>query len=127
MSDTKPAIGTIGWIDLTVENAVEVKDFYSKVVGWSASPISMGDYDDFTMMPPGGSAPAAGICHSRGGNKDIPPVWMLYIIVANIDDSIAACAENGGRLLNGPKTMGNDRYCFIEDPAGVTVALFEKG
>jgi hypothetical protein len=29
MSDaTKPPVGTVGWMDLTVENAGDVKDFY---------------------------------------------------------------------------------------------------
>lgn len=127
MANEKPAVGTIGWIDLTVENADEVKDFYSKVVGWNALPVSMGNYNDFTMMPPDHPDPAAGICHARGTNKDIPSVWMIYIVVENIDESIKACEENGGQVLDGPKTMGDDRYCVINDPSGATVALFEKG
>ena len=35
MSDSKKSIyGTIGWFDLTVPNATEVKDFYAKVTEW---------------------------------------------------------------------------------------------
>jgi hypothetical protein len=30
---------------LTVPNAVEVKDFYAKVVGWMPEGLSMGDYE----------------------------------------------------------------------------------
>ena len=37
MSDApKPAVGTIGWKDLTVENAERVRDFYMGVAGWTA-------------------------------------------------------------------------------------------
>ncbi len=39
-------VGKIGWIDLTTENAEEIRDFYSKVTGWKFNNISMGDYND---------------------------------------------------------------------------------
>ncbi|MGB6336961.1 MAG: VOC family protein, partial [Thermoanaerobaculia bacterium] len=42
--DSKPEIGKIGWTDLTVENADDVRDFYTAVVGWKPSPVDMGGY-----------------------------------------------------------------------------------
>ena len=42
-------IGQIEWRDLTINDAVGVKDFYSAVVGWTSEPVSMGEYDDFIM------------------------------------------------------------------------------
>ena len=58
MSDSKrPQVGTIGWRDLTVENAESVRDFYQGVVGWETSAVDMGGYSDFNLIPPGaGSA-----------------------------------------------------------------------
>lgn len=50
--NTKPGIGSITWCDLTVPNADEVKIFYEKVVGWKSEPVSMGDYNDFSMIAP---------------------------------------------------------------------------
>ena len=38
----KPAIGSIGWIDLTVESAPQIRDFYASVVGWKAEDTDMG-------------------------------------------------------------------------------------
>ncbi len=51
MSNTKPEIGIIGWTDLTIVYAEEIRDFYSKVVGWKPQPrsISIGQYDDYVM------------------------------------------------------------------------------
>ncbi len=31
---SNPKVGSITWFDLTVENAKEIKEFYSNVVGW---------------------------------------------------------------------------------------------
>lgn len=123
--DGKPEIGSIGWIDLTVENAVEVRDFYSGVVGWEPAAVSMGDYDDFSMTAPGSGKPMAGVCHARGGNADLPPQWLIYITVADADAAAARCGELGGEVLVGPKDMaGYGRYCVVRDPAGAVSALF---
>jgi hypothetical protein len=39
-------VGTIGWFDLTVPNADEVRDFYRAVVGWGVEECEMGGYSD---------------------------------------------------------------------------------
>ena len=122
----KPKVGSIGWIDLTVDDADTVRDFYSRVVGWEPQPVDMGGYSDFNMTLPEGGTPAAGICFHRGGNKGIPPHWMIYINVADLDASMAECRSLGGEVIHGPKEMGgHGRYCMIRDPAGAVAALFE--
>ncbi|PIQ48071.1 MAG: glyoxalase [Cytophagales bacterium CG12_big_fil_rev_8_21_14_0_65_40_12] len=120
----KPKYGTIGWIDLTVPDALSLKDFYSEVAGWQPEALSMGDYDDFIMSADG--EPKAGVCHKKGPNSDIPSQWMIYINVPDLDKSLAACTAKGGKAITAIKGMGNSgRYCFIEDPAGAVCALFE--
>jgi predicted enzyme related to lactoylglutathione lyase len=122
---TKPEIGSVGWIDLTVENAPQIRDFYASVTGWQHSPVSMGDYDDFNMTAPGSGEPKAGICHAKGGNTGLPAKWLIYITVADADAGAKRCEELGGKVLQGPKDMGEmGRYCVIEDPAGAVAALF---
>lgn len=127
MSEKQDGNGSIGWIDLTVENADEVRRFYSGVAGWKSDPVAMDGYDDYCMIPSAGGDPVAGVCHKRGSNAGMPPQWMIYITVADLDHSIAKCRELGGKLIVAPRNMGNDdRYCVIEDPAGAVAALYEK-
>lgn len=122
----QPAVGSVAWIDLTVDDAEVVRDFYSQVVGWQTSDVDMGEYCDFNMNVPVSGDAVAGVCHKRGSNARLPSKWMIYIIVANIDQSAASCTQLGGKVLVGPKEMGSHgRYCVIEDPAGATAALFE--
>ena len=126
MSNAKNEIGKITWIDLTVENAPEIQDFYSQVVGWKSSPVDMGGYSDFSMNLPANDETVAGICHSRGVNADLPPQWLIYITVSNVDESAEQCKQLGGKVISGPKNMGQyGRFCVIEDPAGAVAALFE--
>lgn len=126
MSDTsKPQVGTIGWVDLTVPNADEVRDFYTGVVGWKSDALSMGDYNDYVMTVPEDGSGVAGVCHARGGNAGLPPVWLVYFRVADVDESIRICLEKGGKVIAPIRSMGpNGRYCVIQDPAGAVAALF---
>lgn len=50
--ETKKEPGAIVWTDLTVDDAERVRDFYSAVVGWVASPVEMEGYSDFNMNAP---------------------------------------------------------------------------
>jgi predicted enzyme related to lactoylglutathione lyase len=121
----KPRVGTIAWTDLTVPDAATVRDFYAKVVGWHHEPVDMGGYDDFNMLPSSDGGPVAGICNARGPNADLPPQWLNYVVVADLDESIRMCRSLGGSVIAGPKTMdAASRYCVIRDPAGAVVALF---
>jgi predicted enzyme related to lactoylglutathione lyase len=87
----------------------------------------MDGYDDYSMHPPGDAAPVSGICHARGANAEIPPAWIVYFIVEDLDASLQACASAGGKIVSGPRNMGKDRYCIIADPAGAACALYQSG
>ncbi len=119
-------IGTVGWFDLTVPNAEEVRDFYSKVTGWVPEGLNMGEYEDFVMKTPTSQIPVAGVCHKRGTNNQLPPYWIIYITVADLEKSLKTVTENGGRIIIGPKNAGESgRYCIISDPAGAYCGLFQ--
>jgi predicted enzyme related to lactoylglutathione lyase len=116
--------GKIGWIDMTVENAAELRDFYSAVVGWRHEEVSMGEYSDYSMLTAQGEA-VSGICHARGGNAELPGGWLIYITVDDIDASIEACEERGGEVLVPVKGLAGGRFCVIRDPSGAAAALYQ--
>ncbi len=118
-------IGKIGWIDIAVEDAPALRDFYARVVGWEPEDVAMGDYNDFNMMIPGSGVPAAGICHARGSNAGLPAQWLIYIVVEDAAESARICADSGGKILVGPKAMDGAKICVIEDPSGAISALYQ--
>lgn len=123
----KPAVGAISWVDLTVPDATSLSAYYREVVGWQTSeiPMSGGSYADYCMHPGGTDAsPVAGVCHARGMNADLPPVWLLYVTEADLDASLKRSAELGGSLITGPRSLGSfGRMAVIRDPAGAMIAL----
>jgi predicted enzyme related to lactoylglutathione lyase len=118
-------IGAISWMDLTVENADDIRDFYKTVTGWESMDVDMGEYNDYCMLSPEDNQVRSGICNARGVNADIPPMWIMYINVANLDESLSAAISHGGQLVSGPRNMGTSKYCIIKDPAGAVVGLFQ--
>lgn len=118
-------IGKIGWMDITVDDADGMRDFYSKVVGWQVEEVGMGDYSDYSMTMPASGEAVAGICHARGSNADLPGGWLMYIVVADVNASAQACKDNGGRIVVEPRGLAGGQFCIIEDPSGATAALYQ--
>lgn len=114
-------MGRAGWIDLTVEDAPKLRDFYAAVVNWSAEEVPMGDYADYAMNPPGSDQAAAGVCHRRGQNADVPTGWMVYFTVPDLDAALKAAEARGGTILRHSEGMA-----FLKDPSGATFGLWES-
>ena len=123
----KPPAGTIGWIDMTCENASEVREFYEAVVGWQSEPVPVEDHQDYTITPAGGSEPVAGICHKKGPNATWPDGWMIYINVDDLDASLESCLKLGGEKIGEVREFaGYGKSIIIRDPGGSMCALFES-
>lgn len=125
--DTAAPVGRIYWLDLTVADASTTRDFYRQVVGWSVQNVEMEDggarYADYTMLGDDG-IPAAGVCHARGVNVGLPPVWIIYLPVGDLAESLRRVQEEGGKVV---KVMqGEDGayvYAAVQDPVGAYLAF----
>lgn len=126
MNGTEKVIGAIEWRDLTVDDATQLKDFYETVVGWKSGAVSMGEYSDYTMDLADSGETVAGVCHARGCNSGLPAQWLMYVRVLDVHASISACESLGGKLLYGPKGMGDDEFCVVQDPAGAVIGLISE-
>ena len=125
--DDIPPAGRIAWVDLTLSDAPSRRDFYREVVGWSVQEVAMTDgedrYSDFNMLAANGT-PAAGVCHARGQNRDLPSVWLIYLPVGDLAESIRRVTEEGGEVVKSVRGRdGEYVYAAIRDPAGAYFAL----
>jgi predicted enzyme related to lactoylglutathione lyase len=78
----------------------------------------MGNNVDYNMVPRDSREPSVGVCHRRGGNSSIPPVWMVGFVVADLESSLARVQAQGGEVIAAPRRAGNGRYAMVKDPAG---------
>jgi predicted enzyme related to lactoylglutathione lyase len=124
MSDNSE-IGKIGWIDMTVGDAGGLRDFYKPVIGWESDDVGMGDYSDYMMKMPSSGEAVSGICHALGSNANLPKGWLIYIVVADVEQSAAACVAGGGKIVVEPRGLAGGRFCVIEDPGSAIAALYQ--
>jgi len=125
--DAAARVGCISWLDLTVSDASAIRDFYRQVVDWSVQDVEMEDagerYADYNMLGGDGN-PAAGVCHARGVNLGLPPVWMIYLPVGDFAESLRRVGEGGGKIIKATTGAdGGHAYAIVEDPVGATLAL----
>ncbi len=118
--------GGISWIDLTVEKAGEVRDFYAEVIGLEPQNMPMGDYNDFVMTSPADAESAVGICHAKGPNKEIPPQWLVYFNVDDVALALQKCQEGGGKVLREKTDMGSFEFGILQDPAGAIAGVIKS-
>lgn len=120
-------MGRIAWLDLTVPAAADARDFYQQVVGWTVQDVEMEDegegYADYNMLG-GDGKPAAGVCHARGMNLGLPPIWLIYLPVDDLAESVCRVPQEGGKVIKASRVDdGENGYAVIEDPVGVCLAL----
>jgi predicted enzyme related to lactoylglutathione lyase len=126
-ADAAARAGRIAWLDLTVPDAKATRDFYREVIGWSVQDVEMEDagerYADYAMLGSAG-APAAGVCSARGVNLGLPPVWMLYLPVGDLAESLRRVEAEGGTVVKAVHGEdGQPAYAAVRDPVGAHFAL----
>jgi predicted enzyme related to lactoylglutathione lyase len=115
------AAGRVDWVDLTVEDATGSRDFWAGVVGFDGvEAVPMGGYSDFALTSDGRGV--AGVCHARGPNTGLPPVWLVYFVVDDLAEALAEVERRGGRVVQRRTSMA-----VVSDPAGAVAALWQAG
>ena len=68
--------------------------------------------------------PAAGICHARGANTGLPPVWMIYLPVGDLAESLRRVQQEGGKVVKVMQGEDGAYVCVaVQDPVGAYLAL----
>ncbi|CAN5864397.1 VOC family protein [soil metagenome] len=117
--------GKFVWYELMTTDAEAAKGFYTDVVGWSTAPFE-GAPIPYTMWQKGESA-VGGVMglpdEARQGG--VPPHWLGYVAVPDVDAAAARAKELGGRVVHGPEDIPNvGRFAILADPQGAMLAAF---
>src|SRR3954468_7007614 len=95
------AHGRIVWHDLTTVDTGAAKSFYTQVLPWGTQPFD--DANDYTMWTAGG-APIGGVMSMSAAMKaqGIPPSWLAYVCVYDVDACTRQAATLGGKVVVSP-------------------------
>lgn len=117
--------GALTWNELTTRDVEGSAAFYGAVFGWVARESSMNGMDYIVWEYDG--RPIAGMQEMHGDRwpDDLPPHWMIYLAVADCDDSAAYAQSLGGRIVHPPATLAIGRYAVLDDPQGGTFSILQ--
>jgi hypothetical protein len=115
------------WYDLMTGDIDAAASFYGKVVGWGSmdSGIAERPYHIFTM----GKTMVGGLMPIPPEAAGMPPVWMGYIGVDDVDAYAAKVTAAGGAVMRPQEDIPNGigRFSVVADPHGVSFVLFTPG
>ena len=119
--------GAFCWIELSTPDQNAAKSFYGSLFGWASQDFPMGPNDFYTMFQlEARNTGAAYTMRAEQRSQGVPPNWMVYIAVANVDDAASRAAQLGGKVLSPPcdvYTAG--RMAVVQDPTGAVFALWQ--
>jgi uncharacterized protein len=113
------------WYDVMTTDPEAAESFYRDVVGWDVQD-SGASTPGYTLFTVSGRGVAGLMAIPEDARKSgVPPTWMGYIHVDDVDDMATRITQEGGKLLKGPVDVpGIIRFAVVSDPqcAGFIIA-----
>lgn len=115
------APGALVWNELASTDLGASAAFYEQLFGWAIEQF------------PGSEQVYLGIRNGERGNggireatpPGIPPHWLVYFGVADLDASMARVRDLGGVVHAGPIDIEMARIAVVADPQGAVFALYD--
>jgi uncharacterized protein len=120
--------GEYCWADLGTTDVAGAKKFYRSIFGWEATDLPMGEGGlKYSMLRVKGKDVCAVYPMASEQRKaKVPPFWLPYISVANVDRTIKKATAARGILCLGPTdVMKAGRMAILQDPTGAGVAIWQ--
>lgn len=111
-------------IELQTSDLAKAKDFYSRLFDWKLEDIpAPGGEMPYTMINVG-----EGTGGGMFANPDpkVPPHWLAYVGVDDIDASTRKARELGATVLQDVMQIADyGRLSVIRDPTGAVIAMWQ--
>lgn len=119
---------TFDWIEIRARHVEKAARFYEQVFGWRMTEKATADGSDVLLFDTGAEPRVENL--RRGGIWTGPageaPGVVVYILVEDIDATLAKVTELGGEVV-GPKTPQGKAYrAYFADPCGNRLGLWEE-
>lgn len=117
--------GQFCWNELATPNLTMAKEFYSKVLGWQFHELPAGEMT-YTIVKADGKD-IAGIWQIPAEQQaHIPPHWLAYILVEDVEAALAKAVAHGGKAVKEVTQAGDmGRFAIITDPTGAHLAFWQ--
>jgi len=114
--------GAFSWCELMTTDPTASTTFYGELLGWTVEPMNMGM--PYNVLKVGDAAIGGIMGMPPGAQPGMPPMWMCYVTVADVDATVKRVEGLGGKVHMPPTdipTVG--RFSIIQDPQGAMLNL----
>lgn len=119
--------GTFCWMDIYLPDQDRGKAFYGGLFGWEWTDWPMGDsgmlYTMFSLD--GKSVGAMGPAMHGVLPEGVPPHWLSYLAVDDLNGTAELAKSMGAEFVMGPFDAGNGQVALMRDPAGASLFLWQ--
>ena len=124
--DGTPRLGDISWHELTTTDYEAAFDFYAALFGWEVVKDSdmgpAGIYREY-----GQHGRTYGGMFNKTPDMPVPPNWLCYIRVRDVNQTVELVKSLGGQIMIGPlEVPGGDLIAQCLDPQGAAFAIHQR-
>jgi predicted enzyme related to lactoylglutathione lyase len=112
--------GDFIWYELMTPDPEGAKAFYDAVVGWDIGP-AVAEYNGYRMIGRSDGKFAGGVLQLNDEMQQhgARPTWLGYILVPDVDRSVTAIEQAGGKAMMPATDIPNvGRIAMVADPQG---------
>jgi predicted enzyme related to lactoylglutathione lyase len=121
-----PQAGEFCWNELATTEIKKAKDFYGKLCGWQFTEHTT-DGNSYTMIKKGEKEFGGMWQIPNDQAANIPPHWMGYILVENLDKTVEEAQKLGGKVTMPVTKVGEmGQFAVIQDPTGAHIAFWQS-
>ena len=113
--------GAVSWTELATNDVEAAKKFYGTLFGWKFQQFPMPDMNYEVIAV--GDRQIGGILKMPKEAGEMPPFWVSYVTVENVDQTWKNAQEMGAKPAVPPKDIPQvGRICIFQDPQGAYIA-----
>jgi predicted enzyme related to lactoylglutathione lyase len=126
---TKRTLNSFWWAECVVPDLAKAKSFYGELMGLTFKDLDMGDGPAYSIGKHGGCDVAGFMELSpQLQAQGVPPNWLPYVLVADIEATAAKAKELGASVMQPPtKALDAGWFSVIVDPTGAALGLWQAG
>ncbi len=120
----EPSMGRPGhfcWNELVTADVAAAKTFYTRLLGWTTEPFGQGM--EYTLLKRDNQG-IGGLM--KAPHAGMPAQWLPYVLVEDVDATVAQAAKLGGKVCNAPFDVPDvGRIAVLSDPQGATFGIIK--
>lgn len=113
--------GAMSWNELYTTDVEKAKTFFAELLGWT---YETDDKSRYTTILNNGRM-NGGIFALTPEMAEMPPCWVVYFTVENLEQAVEKVTDLGGKIYMPPKIISAGKIAMVADPTGASFMLIE--